>query len=165
MKSFHKTLLLIFVLQFVGCIDFAGEDGVLTPLPNVVTARGTPFYGKDGLHAPGPVNQLCVDFDNSATINAGSSSTRARVEVTGKKPAELEAVLIDSDSGRSVLYFAGIRKSEHGQLACFENKLPRDTYRRYYRGELISDDSILVYGIRWASGRRVKSLRTLANTR
>jgi hypothetical protein len=165
MKSFHQALLLTFVSQSLACIDFAGEDGVLTPLPYMVTARGTPFYGKEGIHAPGPVNQLCVDLTNSATINGGSSSASARVQVAGRKPVDLMAVLINRDSARVVLQFAGTRKTKHGQLACFEKELLRDTSRRYYRGELVSDDSVFVYGIRWASGKRVRSLRALANTR
>lgn len=164
MKSSH-ALLLSFVLQAVACIDFAGEDGVLTPLPHTVTARGVAFYGKGGIKAPGPVNQLCLDFTNSATVNKGLSAASAQVLVTGRKPAELMAMLVDSDSGRVVLQFVGTRKTEHGQLACFENTLSRDTYRRYSRGELVSDDSVFIYGIRWASGNRVRSLRTLANTR
>src|SRR6476659_9863360 len=57
-----KGLLLTIVLQVAGCIDFAGESETLTPLPFTVTAHGTAFYGKNGIDAPGPVNQLCVGF-------------------------------------------------------------------------------------------------------
>ena len=166
MKSFQKAFLLAIVFPSTACIDFAGENETLTPLPLMVTARGTAFYGKDGIHSPGPVNQLCVGFTDRAIITSGSSPTLAQVSVPWRRnSAQLTVSLIDGDSARVVLPFAGTRKTEHGQSACFENEVSRDTYRRYYRGELLSDDSVLIFGVHWASGKNVESLRALANTR
>jgi hypothetical protein len=134
-------------------------------LPFTVTARGTAFYGKNGIHAPGPTNQLCVGFLDSPVIKQGSSPDHAQIELSGKGVADLVATLINNDSTRVPLQFAGIRNTDWGQLACFENELTRDTDRRYYRGEIVSDDSVDIYGIHWASGKNVRSLRALADTR
>jgi hypothetical protein len=111
------------------------------------------------------MNQLCVGFLNSPVVKQGSSPDRAQVERPGRGVAELRAMLIDNDSTRVPLQFAGIRNTDSGQLACFENKVTRDTDRRYYRGEIVSDNSVDIYGIHWASGKNVRSLRALANTR
>ena len=166
MELFNKTWLLTLALPIAACIDFAGEKETLTPLPFMVTAQGTAFYGKDGIHAPGPINRLCVGLTSEATVTPGSSAAHARVVVPWRRnSAELTATLIDSDSVRVLLGFAGTRKTTNGQLACFENQLSRETNRRYYRGELASDDSILIEGIQWASGKNVESLRAPANTR
>jgi hypothetical protein len=166
MKSFQKAFWLAIVFPVVACIDFASENETLTPMPLMVTARGTAFYGKDGIPSPGPVNQLCVGFTDRAIIISGSSPDRAQVGVPWRrKKAQLTVALVDNDSARVVLQFAGARKTEHGQSACFENRVSRDTDRRYYRGELLSDDSVLLYGVHWASGSNVESLRALANIR
>src|SRR5690349_9252656 len=118
MKSFHHALIPAIVPFLVACIDFAGENETLTPLPFTVTARGTAFYGKDGLHAPGPTNQLCLGFLDRPVIRRGSSPDRAQIERPGRNVGELAAVLVDNDSTRIPLQFAGIRNTNWGQLAC-----------------------------------------------
>src|SRR6476469_4761203 len=116
MKSFQKALLLAIVFPGVACIDFAGENETLTPLPLMVTAHGTAFYGKDGIHSPGPVNQLCVGFTDRAIITSVSSPALAQISVPWRRNrTQLTVSLIDSDSARVVLLFAGARKTEHGQ--------------------------------------------------
>ena len=151
MQFLKRTSPVLFLILSGAC-DI-GSDRVLTPVPQMVTPKGTAFFGKDGLRAPGPINQLCLDFPKRFNMERGNTENAALVTRADGKRVELAAYLVSPDSQRTALPFRTVETDGDARSACFEQRVSRDSNRRYPRGELRSNDSIVVLQIRWSPGR------------
>lgn len=142
------------VLASQGCIDLSADRRELTPLPLLVQPSGAGFYGKDGLRAPGPITRVCVGLlEQYGVLRRNPDGAATIIDLDGRKVA-LTVTLIRNDSARVSIPFHAVEVRNNHRSACFEKQESRDTDRRYARGELTADNPIMIFGVRWSSGKR-----------
>jgi hypothetical protein len=157
-KSYRRLIVLFCATSFAtACYDFSADSRELTPLPLLVNSTGTAFYGEEGLRAPGPLTRVCVGLLDQYGVSRGKADNAATIIDLDGRMAAITVTLIRNDSTRVSIPFHAVETENSHRSACFEMQESRDTDRRYARGELTADNPIMIFGVRWSSGKQFDS--------